>query len=269
MVPGLGGGVIGFYDLAKYLDPDQPFYGLQAKGFDGGSSPLCSVEEMAAHYIKEMCACFPEGPYLLGGHSLGGRIAVEMAIQLQNKGRCVALVALLDTQPNIRRFGNWYQRIFLSVSHLAGDFLERVTYHAQNILSSTPKAMLSYLQKFFMNQIEKIHFRKSVVLNSDQNTNDHKLPEHIQILRQAMRIADRNYMLKKYPDKLTLFRAEEQVVGLSGKEKYDRQYGWQNYAEDVDVYIVPGDHNTLLKEPNVKVLARTIQDCIDRVLADK
>ena len=34
----------------------------------------------------------PDGPYLLGGHSYGGAVAVEIALVLESWGRHVALV---------------------------------------------------------------------------------------------------------------------------------------------------------------------------------
>jgi len=53
-VHALGGNVLEYYDLAHYLGTDQPFYGLQSPGLDGKRSPHTRVEDMAAHYIKEM-----------------------------------------------------------------------------------------------------------------------------------------------------------------------------------------------------------------------
>jgi hypothetical protein len=34
-VPGAGGNVLYFYNLARHLGTDQPFYGLQPRGIDG------------------------------------------------------------------------------------------------------------------------------------------------------------------------------------------------------------------------------------------
>ena len=56
-----------------------------------------SIKEMAEHYINEIKKIQPKGPYFLVGHSLGGSIAFEMAIQLQKSGDKVGSIALLDT----------------------------------------------------------------------------------------------------------------------------------------------------------------------------
>ena len=74
--------------------PDQPFFGLQARGVDGKLTPLTRVEEMAALYLSEIRRVQPHGPYLLGGYSGGGVIAFEMARQLRQQGEETAFLGL-------------------------------------------------------------------------------------------------------------------------------------------------------------------------------
>jgi thioesterase domain-containing protein len=52
---------------------------LQGVGFEGEAAPHRTVEEMATHYLRAIENVEPNGPYLLGGHSLGGWVAYEMA----------------------------------------------------------------------------------------------------------------------------------------------------------------------------------------------
>jgi acyl carrier protein len=99
IVHGWGGDVYFFHELAKLL-PNQPAYGLQAVGLDGKVPRHVSVEEMAAHYVKEIRVFQPEGPYFLVGYSLGSLIAFEMGRQLYQLGQSVAFLGLLD--PPIR-----------------------------------------------------------------------------------------------------------------------------------------------------------------------
>ncbi len=96
MVPGVGGNVLVFAQLAKLLGSDQPSYGLQARGLDGKESPFTSVVEMARHYIAEIRTLRPQGPYVLVGVCTGGLIAYEMAQQLIEQGEAITL-ALMDT----------------------------------------------------------------------------------------------------------------------------------------------------------------------------
>ena len=99
LVHGWGGDVFVFLDLARLLPPDQPIYGIQAVGLDGKSPRHISIEEMAAHYVKEIVSFQPDGPIYLAGFSMGGVIAYEMARQLHRLGRRVAMLALLDSEP--------------------------------------------------------------------------------------------------------------------------------------------------------------------------
>jgi thioesterase domain-containing protein len=81
------------------LGNDQPFYGLQAVGLDGKVPRHTSIEQMAEHYMREVRAFQPQGPYYLAGYSMGGLIAFEMAQQLWRFGERVAFLGLLDTFP--------------------------------------------------------------------------------------------------------------------------------------------------------------------------
>jgi pimeloyl-ACP methyl ester carboxylesterase len=98
-VHGAGGHVYGFLELAKLLPSDQPSYGMQAVGLDGNSVRHVTLEDMAAHYVKEILSFQRDGPFYLAGYSMGGLVAFEMARQLHRLGERVALLALLDSAP--------------------------------------------------------------------------------------------------------------------------------------------------------------------------
>jgi amino acid adenylation domain-containing protein len=92
----LGGSAFCYRELATRLDTDRPVYGLQALGLGAGEEPQDSIEEMASYYLEQVRRVAPEGPYHLGGWSLGGVIAFEMAQQLVRVGERVDLLALFD-----------------------------------------------------------------------------------------------------------------------------------------------------------------------------
>jgi amino acid adenylation domain-containing protein len=95
-VHGGAGTVLMFHDLARHLGDDQPLYGLQMRGLYGGAPPHTRVEDMAAHYLQEIRAVQPRGPYRLGGYCFGGLVAYEMAQRLLRQGESVALLALFN-----------------------------------------------------------------------------------------------------------------------------------------------------------------------------
>ncbi|HLO02368.1 MAG TPA: amino acid adenylation domain-containing protein, partial [Symbiobacteriaceae bacterium] len=91
----VGGGVACYQPLAQALGLEQPLYGLQSPGLSGEACD--QIESLAATYLEAMRSVQPAGPYQLGGWSLGGLIAYEMARQLTAAGEAVALIALVDT----------------------------------------------------------------------------------------------------------------------------------------------------------------------------
>ena len=90
-------GYAGYTGLAAHLGHDQPVYGL-VQGLEGNRF-YTRVEDLAAHYLKDVKAICPKGPYLLGGHSFGGLVAFEMAQQLRRAGEEIGLLALIDPTP--------------------------------------------------------------------------------------------------------------------------------------------------------------------------
>ncbi|WP_158719012.1 non-ribosomal peptide synthetase, partial [Streptomyces globisporus] len=87
----VGGDVLCYAELAELLGDDQPFYALQLP-----DTELTGVGAMAAHYVTAVREALPDGPYRLGGWSMGGVIALEMAAQLTAAGAEVELLAVID-----------------------------------------------------------------------------------------------------------------------------------------------------------------------------
>ncbi|WP_186320040.1 SDR family NAD(P)-dependent oxidoreductase [Paenibacillus sp. Y412MC10] len=89
------GGVEMYQDLSR--QSDRPFYGIQARGWMSERAPLQGVAAMAAYYVHMILSVQPEGPYDLGGYSLGGVLAYEVARQLQELEHKVNTVVMLDS----------------------------------------------------------------------------------------------------------------------------------------------------------------------------
>ncbi|MFD4573531.1 amino acid adenylation domain-containing protein [Streptomyces sp. NPDC058417] len=92
---GLGWPYLG---LAAHL-PDTPVHAFQAGGIQDDTPQPESVTEMAARYVERMVEIQPDGPYYILGWSFGGVVAHEMACQLAEAGKKVALLANLDGFP--------------------------------------------------------------------------------------------------------------------------------------------------------------------------
>ncbi|OMF80932.1 amino acid adenylation domain-containing protein [Paenibacillus glucanolyticus] len=86
--------------LMKHLGMNYPIYGLQARGIAQAEELPQSLEEMTADYIRHIRSIQPTGPYRLLGWSLGGNVAQSIAVQLQEAGEDIELLAILDAYPS-------------------------------------------------------------------------------------------------------------------------------------------------------------------------
>jgi thioesterase domain-containing protein/acyl carrier protein len=261
---GAGGHVLYFYELARHLSSDQPFYGLQPRGLDGDSSPHATVEEIATYYIETMRVVQPHGPYRLGGHSFGGWVAYEMAQQLRKQGEEVALLAILDTpaprpvKPQSAQ-DDWDEAQWLT-------HLSRIMGHLYNVsLSVTEEALRELAPEA---QLRYVH---------DQLKQAQILPQEASIkpFRGIVAVYKANVRTHYFPKDavpvpLTLFRARDaQPEPLAVEEAQNREllqdpaYGWSGFGE-VTMVEVPGDHLTMLNAPQVEVLAGRLMEGLQR-----
>ncbi|MFC6012252.1 amino acid adenylation domain-containing protein [Nocardia lasii] len=104
--------------LLAHLDQQRPVYGLQAPHVSGEEG-FTSIPEAAGHYVAHIRSIQPHGPYHLLGWSLGGLIAQEIAVQLQELGEDVALLAMLDSYQLGDR---WLDTSMPSVADILGEF---------------------------------------------------------------------------------------------------------------------------------------------------
>lgn len=97
MMPGIF--ALPFYlrDMAAALADDVALVSVQLPGMFGDEAPITTVEEQADYVVRALRRVQPHGPYLIGGHSYGGCIAIEVARRLRAAGEEVPLLALGDT----------------------------------------------------------------------------------------------------------------------------------------------------------------------------
>ena len=100
LVHGGGGNVLIFSELATNLGPSQPVFAFQWSGWDGRRGEA-SVADMADAYVSELQRFAPSGPYRLGGHCIGGLIAIEMAHRLVELGAEIDGPLIVSDAPNL------------------------------------------------------------------------------------------------------------------------------------------------------------------------
>jgi amino acid adenylation domain-containing protein len=249
-VHAVGGNVLEYYDLAKYLGTDQPFYGLQSRGLNG-EAPHTRIEDMAAHYIKELRERQPVGPYFLGGRSLGGIIAYEMACQLRAQGHEIGLLAVLDSYPV------GYERLSTdgdSVKGRAQRFGKRLATHLTNIRSLPGGEKLSYI--FAKSKYGPVRVKIKIwrTIYRSYNNLGLNLPQALKDVEQFNWLAAQQYCPQPFDGRVTLFWASKDL-----RAKSDMIEGWQILARGgMDLHEISGTHLDMIKEPHVADLAQKL-----------
>jgi amino acid adenylation domain-containing protein len=234
---------LGYVFLARYLGTDLPVYGLQ------GSLPEnrfdnVQFEVMATKYIEAMRTVQPNGPYLLIGYCHGGLIAFEMARQLERLGQSVAMLALLDVwaeentrNPFLFYTHRWIQRLIR---------LTKMNHAEQVVLLSRKVSRLSGL-----------------LTRGPSPAPTTAAIEHTGESVASIYFPSRRYRPPSCESPITAFRVAKQLP----YRVRDRQMGWGKRTRGgVEVIDIPGEHDTILSEPHVRVLAARMAVCINTVL---
>ena len=236
-----GGTVLSYIPLSRHLGPDRPFYGFQAA--DDGEE---TVESMAARYVAALREVQPTGPYLLGGWSLGGVVAYEMACQLREAGEEIDFLGLIDARvPEPRQIPAEDEDLSLlaSFAQNLGLSLERMPLTLEEVRVMSPQERLAML----LDQA-----RLSGLLSPDvageHFTRLYRLfAAHVQALLR--------YVPRVYDGRLSLYRVPREET--NGHDAL----GWKRLAlGGVEVREVSGTHFTVLREPHVAELAARLAE---------
>ncbi len=254
MVHGAGLNVLLFNTLASSLSPDQPAFGLQAKGLDGVEEPLSKIEDIAAHYISAIMQQNPTGPYALAGYSFGGIIAFEMARQLEALGKEVKMLAMFDTYA----YRSTHYDPLLTKVFKKGKFYVNRIWHTFTF-SNGFKNTVDYKAK----SVKRILTRYYWKLKYGKDQSQVGFFGYSNKIDEMNIYAEKRYQLKPYDIKVDLFRAETKTFYLDDPE----YLGWTPYAlKGVNVHNIPGEHNTIFKAPNDKIFASVLQKCLDEAV---
>jgi amino acid adenylation domain-containing protein len=242
MVHPPGGIVICYRELAQQMPEEQPLLAIRSRGLHGREELPATVEAMAADYIEAIKRAQAEGPYVVGGWSLGGIIGYEIAQQLLAAGDEVKRLILLDStipagatdlvdsaeQSNV---GLEYG-IDMSLDELselkADDQLPFLWQHAINlgVLSDeTPKEVVTQVLR-------------------DLKALFH---HHVQLTSQ--------YRLQPLDASVLLVRPSD--VPFQVQTSRDR--GWGKLVREVQVEFVSGHHHSMVQMPQVGQLAELIE----------
>ena len=263
LLPGAGGNVMYFHTLAHNLTTPRAVYGLQAVGLDGKTSPLTTVEAVAALNVEEIRRVWPTGPYLLAGHSFGGQVALEMSQQLRRQGLTVGLVAVLDTPAPI------FDPIPIGADWQDAHWLAKITREIEEFFGlSLDVALTDLLLLPVDQQLTFVVERMQAAGVWAPGADPAQLRGYLQVYKANSQAEHVRYeTCARIP--VALFKALEEDpdddATPAGFVAVTRQtgWGWERFASgSVRVFDVPGAHLSMLTDPHVRTLARAMDEAL-------
>ena len=251
-VHALFGSVLCFIELARALGSEQPLFGLQSIGAEGGGDPLERIEDMAVAYIEAVRTRQPRGPYHLAGYSLGGVIAYEMARQLRRQGEDVALLALFDAYTpkaaGVEGVNNLTDAQLLA--WFLGDRDGWLSKHnpelAGRLAQMGPDEQMAHL----LAELQKTgHIPPHIGID--------RMDRYLRVLNANLQAFHR-YRPDEYDGAGTFFRSEG-----NGPDDTDPLADWHRlFRGGLRVHRVPGFHGTMLSPPHVQVIGHRLDACL-------
>jgi thioesterase domain-containing protein len=239
---------------------DRPLYGLD-QAVDGKTF-LTRVEDLASAYIKELRIVQPAGPYFLGGHSFGGLVAFDMAQQLPRQGEQIPLLVLIDSihpSTEIRSPG--------TKSSAAGSvwswISSRIVLHLRKLIALRPREKARYALYLMKVALNLANYKIKQNFCQAYLASDRPLPAKLRgfyisetLVGPVYKASAEEYQPTIYRGNLVLIRSE---VSAEAPESF-----WSRLvAGELTVYSVPGNHLSMLDEPNVQFLAHQLKACLE------
>jgi amino acid adenylation domain-containing protein len=249
-VHAIGGQVISYAELSQELGLEQPFYGLQSPPANYFPESGVSIEQLATLYNQEIRSVRPRGPYLLSGWSMGGLVAWEMAQQLRKEGEIVSLLALIDTAPPPR-----YREAEDRADEIS--MLARFAMDMSRLVGRDPGPLVEqFLQAAEQDQWKMVQKTLTSYGVLAPKTAHAEMTALLDVFTRNFR-AINNYSIQTSKQAVVYIRASETP------ERFSRV--WTKWSGGgIQFHAVPGDHFTMLRRPNVRIIAETLQLSIEQ-----
>ncbi|MBB2148032.1 non-ribosomal peptide synthetase [Pedobacter gandavensis] len=244
--------VLSFKDLAKYVDAEQPLYGLQPADLNGTNQHTETLADIASHYVSEIIAHNPNGPYAVAGYSFGGYVAIEMAKQFASLGKELKMLGIFDTDAeNVFYAKSWRVKLPRKIKRQ----FPKLLWIFKSFLKD-PSSTLNYQYNLFTKGLRKLIYR--VGLRKDPKKEG--VYSQINAINQKHQEAFKAYNLEPFNNFVYLFKAKNRVYFVDDI----KSLSWNKYAiKGVKVYDVPGDHATMLHDPHAQEFGQKLQEALN------
>jgi amino acid adenylation domain-containing protein len=244
----VGGDVSCYLALARGLTTDTAVYGVQAADTHTENSlpEATDLAACAATYLRVLRSVQANGPYRLGGWSLGGLLAFEMARQLLEAGEQVAPLLMIDC----------YAPSLLAAldPNDTGCDPDVIAIFARDLIGDAGAGALARRDGRDILAVEDLYGVPELA-TALRGVDEASLAARFATFRRNVRMA-RTYQPEACPVAAHLFTA-------SGGGHPDLSRGWRALAlGGLTIHELPGDHYTVIAEPEVARLAPLISNVL-------
>ncbi len=232
-----------FQHLANHIKLDINIYGIYVhEDFDRKWTTIEDVNiepvKHLNHYVNQYYQIVNElqqnGPFHICGYSFGGYVAIELAKKLKTEGKTLGIISMLDTiyrEPN-----------------------SKLTLHQKLLTHLQITRRLGY--KYPLSKL-KSKLRRQKHASDEINNLSKKQIGHLRMLARHKMAA---HYIPSYDGHIHLFRATEHDPFNPATHMHG--LGWDNHVSNLVVHKIPGNHSSILKIPNVALIASKIEDLI-------
>ena len=269
-VHGIGGDIVQYQPIAEEITDQFNVYGIRATGLDSDRMPPINAEVLAKNYCQQIIDIQPNGPYYLGGHSLGGLFIFKMAQIFESLGKS-AVLFMFDAElisnvddyqkANLPRYARWlgagleYQKPYYDKEGI-------LYFEDRSILQKIKKNIIKIFRNLFKLIVipfnQKIPFIKRVIdFISDEDPKDSPFEwERYQRVNKANLYIGATTRLSPINQAVNLFHTKRETEYLYPKL-------WQYLAPNHHRLIpIPGTHRTIMYVPNVERIADIVNKII-------
>ncbi|SRR5579871_2394190 len=251
-----------FRPMAEMLGPSQNLYGIQTPSAKRNAEFPTSIEAISRYYVNRLNEFQPAGTLLLGGHSVGAVIALEMAQQLRAMGRDVGLLVVFDgelfnTGTRLSSYNPIYWvKLILNVPAWVRDFL---------LVEFT---FLSFCKTI---RLKAIALAKSINARFRGNgSSGHAVegfidlsrctPDHAAFMKTLFE-TQYGYYPKPYAGRVVLYVAKTQSLAHLRQV----EASWQTIAPQAEIVKCKATHTSLLRSPKGDVVAQHLASVLSEL----
>lgn len=245
----IGGGVDCYSDIVQSISNRATIIGIECpmlKSIDNVVDKTTLID-FAISYIKDIKSIQNSGPYFLGGWSLGGMIAYEIAHHLSCNGEAIGPVCIIDAfnfqeYPQNKRIRPDNFRVLLNFASDYGLLIGLPDAELKALLNEkNEEKLIGWLkEKGLTSKFRAFQFLSKLIFDYVPST---EFKGSVTLIKAS----DSSFFIKR-------FKLMEDEI----KERHiDESLGWSFLVSSSRLQVVdlPGDHYSIIKQPNAAIIA--------------